>query len=376
MKEFPDSPAKVVKKMLEERNWTQMDLAFLLGWTSGEVSLLLSEKKNFTMKIARDLAVVFNTTVEFWLDIKREYELSKLEAADELLARRAELYNRFPIKEMFRRRWLQLTDDVEKLEADVLTYFKLNSLDEPLAFDFAAKKSGSYATVTSLQAAWIYRAEQLASGAMVKKFSQAALANALEKIKLLLFNVEEIRHLPKILAEAGIRFVIVEPPPGSKIDGATFWMDDHSPVIVLSLRFDRIDSFWHTLLHELSHVKNNEGKDGVLLDVDLMGEDLPDMDKPVNEIRADLDAAEFSIPKQTLDSFIMRVHPTYLESKILGFSALNKVHAGILVGQLHHRFATTGKGIPFTHHRKFLVKVRHIIADSALTDGYGFQPLV
>jgi len=32
------------------------------------------------------------------------------------------------------------------------------------------------------------------------------------------------------------------------------WLDDKSPVIALSMRFDRIDNFWFVLRHELEHV--------------------------------------------------------------------------------------------------------------------------
>jgi HTH-type transcriptional regulator / antitoxin HigA len=376
MNEMPNSPAIAIKKMLEERNWTQMDLAFLLGWTSGEVSLLLSEKKNFTIKIARDLAIIFGTTPDFWLDIHRKYELSKLGATDNALAKRSQIYNRFPVKEMLKRGWVMATDDIDKLESQVLEFFNIKSLDDKLNLNYAALKSNSYFQTTDIQAAWITRAYRLAKGSMVKKFSQSALVEAFEKLKLLLFDVEEIRHIPKILNDAGVRFLIIEPLPSSKIDGVTFWLDDNSPVIVLSLRFDRIDSFWFALMHELSHVKNNEGKDAPIIDNDLLNEDSLDFEKPDFEKRADKDAAEFSIPNNKLDSFLMRVHPTYSEMKILGFSALNKIHAGIVVGQLHHRYKISGKGLPFTHLRKHLVKVRQIITETALTDGYGYQPFI
>ena len=43
--------------------------------------------------------------------------------------------------------------------------------------------------------------------------------------------------MPRILSECGLRLVIVEPIPGSKIDGVCFWIDtNRSPVIGLSLK--------------------------------------------------------------------------------------------------------------------------------------------
>lgn len=369
-------PTKYIKDLLEEKNWNQTDLAFLLGWTSSDVSNLLLRKKKITPEVARDLAKVFNTPPFYWIELEAKYELSQLDDADDSLALRSKIFNNFPAKEMIKRGWVEPTDDVHELQNRFLNFFEISSLDEKPNLNYAALKSTSYFETTNEQAGWIKKAFQLAPAVLVRKFSDKVLSETMDKLRLLLFNAEDIRHIPKVLAEAGIRLLIIEPLPSSKIDGVTFWVDKNSPVIVLSLRFDRIDSFWHTLLHELSHIKNGEGKDTPIIDVDLLGENSPTLEKPNFEKRADADAAEFSIPKSTLDSFVMRTHPTYTEPKILGFSALNKVHAGILVGQLHHRYRTTGKGLPFSYQRKFLVKIRHIITDSALTDGYGYRTLV
>ena len=62
----------------------------------------------------------------------------------------------------------------------------------------------------------------------------------LKQLKALMYFPQEIRHVPRILGNAGIRLVIVERLPGTRIDGAAFWLDD-GPVIALSVRYDRID---------------------------------------------------------------------------------------------------------------------------------------
>jgi HTH-type transcriptional regulator/antitoxin HigA len=74
-----------------------------------------------------------------------------------------------------------------------------------------------------------------------------------------LVNAEDLRHIPRVLAKAGIRFLVVEASPNTKIDGVCLWLDKTSPVIAMSLRYDRIDWFWFTLLHEIDHVSHREG---------------------------------------------------------------------------------------------------------------------
>jgi len=75
-------------------------------------------------------------------------------------------------------------------------------------------------------------------------------------------NPEDIRHVARVLAEAGVRFLIVEALPHTKIDGACFWLDKFSPVIVLTMRLDRMDNFWYILSHECGHIRNEDGIDG------------------------------------------------------------------------------------------------------------------
>jgi HTH-type transcriptional regulator/antitoxin HigA len=60
------------------------------------------------------------------------------------------------------------------------------------------------------------------------------------------------------LAEIGVAFVVFPHLPGTHLDGAA--MRDpvtDVPVIAVTLRHNRIDNFWFTLLHELAHVKSH-----------------------------------------------------------------------------------------------------------------------
>ena len=160
----------------------------------------------------------------------------------------------------------------------------------------------------------------------------------------------------------------LNPLPQTRIDGVCFWLDDNSPVIALSLRYDRIDSLWFSLMHELGHVKNRDGieRNGKL-DTDLVGDEaIRTEEKPGFEQRADEFAANFLVPSKELDSFIASTKPLYAATRIVGFAHRLKVHPGIVVGQLHRRGEFS-----YSNHRKMLDKVRKIITSSALTDGWG-----
>lgn len=56
------------------------------------------------------------------------------------------------------------------------------------------------------------------------------------------------------LERLGVRVIVESSLPSMKIDGASFVLSGFGPVIGLTLRYDRLDSFWFTLMHEIAHL--------------------------------------------------------------------------------------------------------------------------
>ena len=56
--------------------------------------------------------------------------------------------------------------------------------------------------------------------------------------------------------------------PGMSVDGASLHTSAAGPVLALTLRYDRLDNFWFTLLHELGHIAMHlsEPSDEVFVD--------------------------------------------------------------------------------------------------------------
>jgi len=360
---FP--PGEFIRDELDARNWTQEDLAIILGRPLKTVNQIISAKKQITPQTAQELAAAFGTSAELWVNLEGAYRLASERREQGSVSRRARLYELAPVKDMIRRRWISECHGVEALEGGVLAFFQISSLDEEPQLTAAARKAAGHATMTPAQRAWLFRAKRLACVLQVKRYSKSALEQHLAPLHALTVMEEEIRQVPQVLAQMGIRLVVVEPLPRTKIDGATFWLDSRSPVIVLSLRYDRIDGFWHTLIHELSHIRH---QDGVALDDELVGASRQ-AGSDDKERRADREASEFLIPPEKLDSFIARVGPRFSKRRIIQFANLHQIHPGIVVGQLQHRGA-----IKYSHSREMLVGVRGIVTESTLTDGWGIHP--
>ena len=82
----------------------------------------------------------------------------------------------------------------------------------------------------------------------------------------------------ELLASHGITVVIVDVLPGTFLDGGAMLLDGERPVIGVTLRHDRIDGFWFTLLHELSHIQQHlevlrSSGEAFLDELDLSSED-------------------------------------------------------------------------------------------------------
>lgn len=358
---FP--PGEFLRDELEERGWTQTDLAEILGRPVAMVNEIIAAKRGISPETARGLSAALGTTAEFWMNLEAAYQLSQVRDDNRnAVSKRAKLYEKAPVKDMVRRGWLEPSDNVDVLEARVLKFLGIANIDdEPDLPLHAARRATPYdQPMTPAQTAWLVRASHLARAVHADSYSKGNVEEAIVRLRLLLQAPQEIRHVPRILSDAGIRLVIVQPLPGNRIDGACFWVDA-APVVALSLRFDRIDNFWFVLMHELDHV--DEGIPSLDLDLDVARDDA---EKPDAERHADAFAIENLVPQRQLESFIARVRPLYSARRIEAFAQTMNVHPGIVVGQLQHR----GE-IAYSSLRKLMVPVRERITSAALTDGWG-----
>jgi len=360
---FP--PGEFIREELEARGWSQIELAEVIGREPKVVSDLTTGKRMITPDIAKALGDAFGTSAQYWMNLESLYQLWRAKAADDAISRRARLYQLAPIKEMVRRHWLEPSESIDVLEERVKGFFGTRNLDAPISLPHAARR-GTH-EISPSQMAWLFRARQLSRSVQARPFSAQSFKNGLSELRRLLPSVQEARHVPRVLADAGIRFLILEHLPQTRIDGVTFWLNEKSPVIVLSLRYDRVDAFWHTLAHELGHVERRDGlrHRSLMLDTDIVGDEVepPEGDA---EREADAFATSFLVKQSDLDDFILRVRPLYGREKIRLFANRIGVHPGIVVGQLQFR-----KEIPWSSLRQMLERVRHILIQSALTDGWG-----
>lgn len=358
-------PGEIIREELEAREWSQRDLAFVLGIPEQSVGLLLGGKRGITADMARALGDAFDVPAEFFVNLQAAYDLTKARSPDPSVARKGKLQSSYPVREMIKRGWL-VDSSADLIEQNMIRFFEVKTREQIPHIDHAAKKS-HYDEVPPAQVAWLFRVRQLAREmALAVKYTEQRLRAAVEQLRALLTAPEEARHVPRILAECGVRFVVVESLSGSKIDGVCLWLDDRTPVIGMSLRFDRIDNFWFVLRHEIEHVLRGHGKVTPVIDVDLEGPNAGDGPTVREEERvANAAASDFCVPKADMESYIRRKQPYFSEREMIAFATRMKVHPGLVAGQIRHR---TGRWTMFAKH---LVKIRTAILSAAVVDGWG-----
>ncbi|MCL4242067.1 MAG: helix-turn-helix domain-containing protein [Dehalococcoidia bacterium] len=364
---FP--PGDYIKEEMNARGWAQQDLADTLGKTVAAVNELISGKRAVTAETAQLLEQAFEgIDAATWLRLEATWQAYRLPPAkDERVALRARLREKVPLREMLRRGWIEPGDE-QSLERSVAGFLEIDSLDDEPAWakTYAARKSTSYDSASAGELAWVARARQLARAVQAQPFDPKAKGRLLADIRALARNPEDARNLPRLLADYGIRLVIVEKLSRTRVDGACFWLDPKSPVIALSLRYDRMDYFWFTLLHELGHIFEDHSGD-CHIESDLVGAAQIE-EKPEREVAADHFAASALVDQAKLNDFIVRNGPIYNVMNIRGFARLQDIHPGIVVGQLQHM----GE-IDWSQHRAFLERIRDVVTRSTLTDGHGVR---
>jgi HTH-type transcriptional regulator/antitoxin HigA len=358
----PKTPGQIVREAMEAKGWGQRDLAFALGTTPNAVNQILNDKRSISHAMARALGAVLDQPAEMFARVQAEWDVQRAEAPDPMIPARARILSRYPLREMISRGWIDPEHRQGTLEQQVCRFFGVDDLDDVPHLAHSAKKT-DYSHIPPAQLVWLFRVRQIAREMHPPVYSGPKLQEAIAAFNDMRSDAESVRHIPRLLNEAGVRFVVVEGLPGGLIDGVCFWLGPNTPVIGMSIRFDRIDNFWFVLRHECAHVLHEHGKSQAIVDLDIEANSL--LAQNEEERIANSEAAEFCVPSEQMRSFYLRKNPFFSESDVLAFSKRVKVHPGLAVGQLQ-RMAKR-----YDLLRKHLVKVRPHLARSMMMDGWG-----
>ena len=133
-----------------------------------------------------------------------------------------------------------------------------------------------------------------------------------------------------LLEDAGIPLIVEPHLPRTYIDGAAILSTDDKPIIALTIRHDRLDNFWHTLLHELAHVSRHLKKPYELFVDDLDS----DLNLNKKEIEADALARNSFMPRKEWERSDVFFEPS--EQSIHEHAKRWMIHPSIIAGRIRY----------------------------------------
>ena len=137
-----DHPGTFIEEEIEARNWTQADLAYILGWDATQLNKMIKGVTSITPDTAVALGDAFDMSAEFFMNLQNMHDLQKARRADPGVKTRATWVSIFPVREMIKRGWLEETE-ADLLDLQMMRFFDANRIEDvPLIGCEAAKAKG------------------------------------------------------------------------------------------------------------------------------------------------------------------------------------------------------------------------------------------
>lgn len=328
----PD-PVEAVLFRMHEQDLRQADLVPYFGSRS-RVSEFLSRQRALTVPMVRELSAGLGIPTEVLIqDSVAPKTQADADAGDSLD------WTKFPVKEMCTRGWIDASNkrlDLVDRTAAVQAFIQraLGGVRPGVLARRTIKGDAfnwqSFYALTAWQARVIERSEDEA----FRAHTRFQIDRLSEEFFTRLVRLSQAPKGPAaaldLLRGVGIAVVLEQHLPRTKLDGAAMLSPSGEPVIGLTLRFDRLDNFWFTLLHECMHVWKHLSNPGdVFLDRIADKESNEEVEREANRLARDL-----LIPRSQWKAASVRQMPT--KAGIQSFAAELGIHPAIVAGRIQN----------------------------------------
>jgi HTH-type transcriptional regulator/antitoxin HigA len=336
-------PGETILDLIEEREWSQAELAQRLGFSPKHLNQIIKGKAALSEDAALRLERVLGSTANFWLNREAKYRehLARIEAHERHKSWISWL-DKLPLDELKKAGIIPNERITAKSKADLveplLRFFCVASPEQweqryNTGMELAFRRTRATQSDIGAISSWLRLGEIEAEKIDGPNYNRAKFEKALKSIRNLTTKPPEQfePELRRLCIEAGVAFVLVPSVPKAHVSGVARWLNAHRPLIQLSLYGKTNDRFWFTFFHEAAHIllhsEDSGEKKAIYLD-DLNA----DNQDSKEEQEANQWAGEFLIPSAYND------HLTGLRSKeaVKQFAHKMNIHPGIVVGRLQH----------------------------------------
>lgn len=327
---FPSAMA-AIEFRLEQAGLSPRDLIPFIG-SRAKVSEVLSGKRQLTMPMARALHEHFGIPAEVLLQQAGAKFTESLETLE---------WHRFPLKAMAKLGWIPTARNLKARAKELVGALVQKAGGREVAGAVLYRKSNHARANAKTDPyglkAWCWKvlADASANRPSTPYQRGTVTLEFLRQLAQLSWLEDGPRLAKEFLAKHGIPLVTVPHLPKTYLDGAALTLGDGTPVIGLTLRYDRVDNFWFCLLHELAHVGRHMDIDGETAFVDdLTLRDVEGAREDPKEIQADEWAEDAVIPRAIWETSAVRQQATPMS--VINLANALQIHPAIVAGRIRH----------------------------------------
>ena len=329
-------PSITLNEKLKEMGMSRKEFALRTGKPEQTIIAVLKAESSLTPEMAILFENVTQISAKFWINKQARYnEYIARKKQEEAIVKAAEWTKQFPYAEMAKYDWVSSTRKLEEKTINMLSFFGIASHNawERLYLESELK----IAAYTSLKqshephaiSAWLRKGELHAKQIEAPEFDVKKLKSNIPAMRKLMIEqpVSFFDELKQLCLQAGVVLLFTPKLPKVPLSGSTRWLNN-TPLIQLTARYKRNDSFWFTFFHELGHIILHGKKYISLENIDFATVD------PGKEEEAHQFAVRYTFTneqeKEVLGNKIIT------EQDIIDYARKFDTHPAMIIGRLQH----------------------------------------
>lgn len=329
-------PAITLNEKLEEMGMSRKEFALRTGKPEKTIIAVLKEESSLTPEMAILFENVTQIPAQFWINKQARYnEYIARKKHEEAISEASEWAKQFPYAEMAKHNWVVSTRNAKEKTINLLNYFGVASHNawEKLYFETELKVAAYTSLKQSHQphaiSAWLRQGELEAKQIESPVFDVKKLKSNIPAMRQLMVEqpLNFFEQLQKLCLQAGVVLLFTPKLPKVPLSGSTRWLNN-TPLIQLTARYKKNDSFWFTFFHELGHIILHGKKYISLENVDFAAAD------PEKEEEAHQFALTHTFTNEQEQEVLQ--NKTITEQNIIDYAKKFNTHPAMIIGRLQH----------------------------------------
>jgi len=336
---FPQTvlhPGTTLEEKLQELGMSIKEFALRSDKPEKTIIAIIKGASAITQEMAIKFENVTQIPANFWIRHQQRYdEFKTREKLRTIVADASEWAKEFPYAEMAKNNWIAPTRNTEEKTIKLLSYFGVAShiAWEKLYMESKLKVAAYTSLKQSHQphaiSAWLRQGELQAKQIHAPVFDLKKIKSNIPAMRQLMIEqpADFFQQLQNLCLQAGVILLFTSKLPKVPLSGATRWLNN-SPIIQMTARYKKNDSFWFTFFHELGHIILHGKKYISLENVNFASAD------PEKEAEAHQFAIAQTFTKEQEQEVLQ--NKTITEQDIINYAKKFNTHPAMIIGRLQH----------------------------------------